>query len=191
MTRVDESLAEIKRAEELDPLSLPIIFHHGLCLFAAGRSEEALAQYRKALDVDATTGASGSHWGIAMIYQERGMYEEAIRELEEAKRLDPRPTWRITGLVEAYALAGRRKEASDMLAQLLELQKREYVSPFAIGQIYAALGDLNQAFAWFNRAIDERELIVAALKVMRRSMRKEVRDDPRYDLLLQRVGLLP
>ena len=189
MTRFDEGLTEIKRAEELDPLSLQMIFHHGLCLFAMGRYDEALAQYRRALDIDSTTGAFGSHWGIAMIHQQQGKHEEAIRELEEARRLDPRPSWRDTGLVEAYALAGRRKEASDMLAQLLEVKKREYVSPFAIGQIYAALGDLNQAFAWFNKAIDEREFIVVYLKVSRPKMRKEVSSDPRYDLLLQRVGL--
>jgi hypothetical protein len=71
----------------------------------------------------------------------------------------------------------------------LEVKKREYVSPFAIGQIYAALGDLNQAFTWFNKAIDEREFVVVYLKVSRPKMRKEVSSDPRYDLLLQRVGL--
>jgi DNA-binding winged helix-turn-helix (wHTH) protein/TolB-like protein len=191
MTRFDEGLAEIKRAEELDPLSLGINFHHGLCLFAMGRPDEALVQYRKTLDIDSSTGAMGSHWGIAIVYEERRMYEEAIRELEEAKRLDPRPKWRMTGLVEAYALAGRRKEASDMLAQLLELRKQEFVSPFAIaiGQIYAALGDLDQAFAWFNKAIDERESIVVALKAMKPSLQKSVLEDPRYALLLQRVGL--
>ena len=189
MTRSDESLAEIKRAEELDPLSLGISFHHGLCLFALGRDEEALAQYRKTLNIDSTTGASGSHWGIAMVYQQRGLFDDAIKELEEAKRLDPRPAFRNTGLVEAYALAGRRKEATEMLAQLVELRKHEYVSDFAIGQIYAALGDTDQAFAWFNKAIDERESVVVYFKAMKRTISKKVLDDPRYGLLLQRVGL--
>jgi len=189
MTRLDEGLAEIKRAQELDPLSLGINFHHGLCLFAMGRPDEALAQYRKTLEIDSSTGAMGAHWGIAMIYQKRGMYDEALHELEEAQRLDPRPSWRKTGVIEAYALAGRRKEASEMLAQLLEVANREYVSHFAIGQIYAALGDIDRAFIWFNKAIDEREPIVVALKVTRSNLRKEVRDDRRYEFLLQRVGL--
>ena len=189
MTRFDESLVEIKRAEELDPLSLSISFHHGLCLFALGRDEESLAQYRRALDLDPSTGASGSHWGIAMVYEARGLYEDAIRELEEAKRLDPRPFFRNTNLIEAYALAGRTKEASDMLAQLLELRKREFVSAFAIGQIYDALGDTDRAFVWFNKAIDERESVVIYFKAMKRSLRKSVLEDPRYELLLRRVGL--
>ena len=191
MTRSDEALAEIKRAQELDPLSLTINFHYGLCLFGMGRHEEALVQFRRTLDIDPTTGAQGSHWGIAMVYQRRGMYEEAIRELEEARRLDPRPSWRLTGDAEAYALAGRRSEALAMLAQILEARKHQYVSPFAIGQIYAALGDKDQAFVWLNKAIDEREVIVVYLRSMGLSepSLSSLRDDPRFQLLLQRVGL--
>src|SRR5215831_5142098 len=191
MTRSDEALAEIKRAQELDPLSLTINFHYGLCLFGMGRHEEALAQFRRTLDIDPTTGGQGSHWGIAMVYQRRGMYDEAIRELEEARRLDPRPSWRLTGDAEAYALAGRRTEALAMLAQILEARKHQYVSPFAIGQIYAALGDKDQAFVWMNKAIDEREVIVVYLRAMGLSepSLSSLRDDPRFQLLLQRVGL--
>jgi len=191
MTRSDEALAEIKRAQELDPLSLTINFHYGLCLFGMGRHEEALVQFRRTLDIDPTTGGQGSHWGIAMVYQRRGMYDEAIRELEEARRLDPRPSWRLTGDAEAYALAGRRSEALAMLAQILEARKHQYVSPFAIGQIYAALGDKDQAFVWLNKAIDEREVIVVYLRAMGLSepSLSSLRDDPRFQLLLQRVGL--
>ena len=190
MTRWDEALSEIKRAQQLDPLSLNINFHYALCLSGMGRDEEALAQYRRTLDIDYRSGASGSHWGIAMIYQKRGMYDEAIRELDEARRLDPRPSWRVTGNAGAYALAGRRKEALEMLAQILEARKHEYVSPFAISEIYAALGDKDQAFVWLNKAIDEREIIVVYLKAMQGSVAiAGMRNDPRYQLLLQRVGL--
>lgn len=190
MTRWDESLAEIKRAQELDPLSVNINFHYGMCLSTMGRYEEALQQLRRTLEIDPNTGGAGSHWGIAMIYQKRGMFDEAIRELDEARRLDPRPSWRVTGNAEALALAGRRKEALGSLAQILEMRKHQYVSPFFIGEIYAALGDKDQAFVWLNKAIDEREIVVVYLKTMQLSVSiASLHDDPRWPLLLQRVGL--
>jgi tetratricopeptide (TPR) repeat protein len=135
-----------------------------LCLAAIGRYEEAVQRLRRTIEIDPSRGASGSHWGIAKIYEKQGLYDEAIRELDEARRLDPRPSWRVTGNAGALALAGRRQEALESLAQILEMRKQQYVSPFAIGETYAALGDKDQAFVWLNKAIDEREIIVVYLK---------------------------
>jgi tetratricopeptide (TPR) repeat protein len=187
MTRWDEALAEIKRAQELDPLSLNIGFHYGLCLFAMGRSEEALAQYRKTLDIDPSTGASGSHWGIAMIYKQKGMYEEAIRELQEAKRLDPRPSGRLAGLAEIYALAGKRKEAMEMLHQLLRMRNETWVSPTSLAQIYAALGNKDEALTWLNTAIDERETLLPFLKNLPLG---DLPTDPRFQQVLKRMDMV-
>ena len=186
MTRWDEGLDEIKRAQELDPLSLPINFHYALCLSTMGRDDEALEQYRKTLEIDPNTGASGSHWGIAIIYQKRGMFDEAIRELELAQQADPRPSFRLLNLAQAYARAGRRKEALSNLAQILQIQKTSWVSPSSLAMVYDALGDTDQAFALWNKAIDEREASVVYLKAMPVG---DIRKDPRYLDLLKRVGL--
>ena len=186
MTRWDEALAEIKRAQELNPLSLTICFHYGLCLFGMGHDEEALVQYRRALDMDPTTGASGSNWGIAMIYVKRGMYEEAIREIEEANRKDPRPAFRLAEIAEFYARAGKRKEAEEKLEQLLRLRKEQFVSPISLAGIYGALGEKDRAFYWLNTAIDEKEILVVYLRAMELG---DLRADPRYQLALHRVGL--
>ena len=186
MTRWDEGLAEIKRAQELDPLSLAINFHYALCLSTMGRDDEALEQYRKTLDIDPNTGASGSHWGIAMVYQKRGMFDEAIHELELAQQADPRPSFRMVNLAQAYARAGKRKEALSYLNQALQIQKTGWVSPSALAMVYDALGDNDQAFAWWNKAIDEREASVVYLKAMPMG---DIRKDPRYKDLLKRAGL--
>jgi|GEM_PF-5402930 len=105
---------------------------------------------------------------------------KALDSFQDAVQKDPK-----------FALAGRRKEALDMLGQLLEAKKHEYVSMFAISQIYAALGDKDQAFAWLNKAVDEREVVVVFLKGMRGSVPSmaNLRDDPRFELLLRRMGL--
>ena len=186
MARFDEALVEIKRAQELDPLSVNINFHYGLCLFAMGRDDEALEQYRKTLDIDSTTGASGSHWGIAVIYEKRRMYDEAIRELEEAQRLDPRPSWRLVNLAEAYALRGDRDKATRMLNDLLKMRTQQFVSPTSIARIYVALGDKDQAFKWFEIAYSERETVLTFLKVVNLG---ELRSDERYQSLLRRMNL--
>jgi TolB-like protein/Flp pilus assembly protein TadD len=186
MTRWDEGLEEIKRAHELDPLSLPINFHYALCLSTMGRDDEALEQYRKTLDIDPNTGASGSHWGIAMIYLKREAFDDAIRELELAQQADPRPSFRALNLAQAYARAGRRKEAMSNLGQILQIQKTSWVSPSGLAMVYDALGDKDQAVAWWNKAIDEREASVVYLKAMPIG---DIRKDPRYLDLLKRVGL--
>jgi DNA-binding winged helix-turn-helix (wHTH) protein/TolB-like protein/Flp pilus assembly protein TadD len=188
MNRWDEGLAEIRRAQELDPMSLEINFHYALCLAGMNRDDEALAQYRKTLDIDSTTGASGSHWGIAQIYLKRGLFDDAIRELEEAQRADPRPSWRKLNLAEAYARAGRRKEALALVGDIVEMQKREWVSPSGLALVYAALGEKDKAFKWWNKAIDERETHVVYLKAL---PLQDVREDPRFSDLLRRVGLDP
>jgi DNA-binding winged helix-turn-helix (wHTH) protein/TolB-like protein/Flp pilus assembly protein TadD len=186
MTRFDEGLVEIKRAQQLDPLSININFHYALCLFAMGRDEEALVQYRKTLDIDESTGASGSHWGIAMIYQKKGMHDDAIRELELAMKFDPRPTWRLTGLAQAYAAKGDRAKANEMLKQILEMRGKSYVSPMAIAHIYSTLGNNDEAFKWLDVAYNERESVLAYLRVVPVG---SARSDPRFNELLKRMNL--
>lgn len=186
MTRWNEALAEIRRAHELDPLSLMINFRYGLCLALMGREDEALTQYRKTLDIDSMTGGSGSHWGIAMVHLKRRQFMEAIRELEAARQADPRPSWRLLNLAEAYGRAGKRKEASALLSQILQMQETEWISPTALAMVYAALGDSEQAFRWWNKAIDERETYVIYIKAMDVG---DLRADSRYTKLLERIGL--
>lgn len=186
MGRFDEGLTEIKRAQQLDPLSININFHYGLCLFGMGRDEEALVQYRKTIDIDESTGASGSHWGIAMIYQKRGMHEDAIRELELAMKFDPRPTFRLTGLAQAYAAKGDKIKANEMLKQILEIRKKSYVSPMSIALIYSTLGDNDEAFKWLDRAYNERESVMAYLRTVPVG---SLRSDPRFNELLRRMNL--
>ena len=90
-------------------------------------------------------------------------------------------------LGHAYAVAGKRAEASKVLADLQSQSKERYVSPYFIALIYTGLGDKDQAFAWLNKAYEERHPYVNHLDV--EPVFDTLRSDPRFEDLLRRVGL--
>ena len=86
-----------------------------------------------------------------------------------------------------YGLAGRKAEANNALKELLELNRRRYVTPVALVQVYLGLGDKDRAFAWLEKAYQERAYMMAYLKVI--PIVDPLRSDPRLDDLLRRMGL--
>src|SRR5437016_943961 len=182
--RTNEGLAEIKRAQELDPLSLPINMTVGWLLCDANRTDEGIDQLRKTVQMDPTFIVA--HNRLALCYERKGMYSDAIAEFEKMSNLGAR-TVALAELGQAYAAAGKRNEAQKVLAELQEISKPRYVSPSVFALIYAALGDKDQAFAWLEKSIDEHDLITARLKVDQRF--DNLRSDPRFAELVKRVGL--
>ena len=114
------------------------------------------------------------------------MYREALAELRQAKGVNVGPR---AELAYTYAISGQRRQATRILTELLELSKRQYVPPFRIAIIYAGLGDKNQAFAWLEKAFQEREGKLAYLKVD--PLFDNLRSDPRFADLLRRLRLPP
>jgi len=182
--RTNEGLAEIKRAQELDPLSLPINMTVGWLLCDANRTDEGIDQLRKTVEMDPAFIVA--HNRLALCYERKGMYSDAIAEFEKMSSLGAR-TVALAELGQAYAAAGKRNEAQKVLAELQEISKPRYVSPSVFALIYAALGDKDQAFAWLEKSIDEHDLITARLKVDQRF--DNLRSDPRFAELVKRVGL--
>jgi len=184
--RTNEGLAEIRRAQELDPLSLPINMTLGWCLCDARQMDEGIDQLRKTIEMD--PGFVVAHNRLALCYERKGMYDDAIAEFQKISDLGARSV-AIAELGQAYAASGKRGEAQKALAELQELSKRRYISPSVFALIYAALGDKDQAFAWLDRSIDEHDLITARLKVDQRF--DTLRSDPRFSDRVKRVGLPP
>lgn len=87
----------------------------------------------------------------------------------------------------AYGLAGRKGEARAIRDELLKLNQRRYVTPAALVNVYIGLGDKDQAFAWLEKAYQERSSYVAWIKVF--PLADPLRSDPRFTDLLLRVGL--
>ncbi len=186
MGRHTEAIAEDRRAESLDPLSLVISADVAMeALAPSGMYDEAMKQCRKTLEMD--PNFANAHACMADSYVHKGMYKEAIAEAQKAVELSGASPPAVASLGATYAAAGRRDEAMKVLSELKARSKREFVSSGDFVMIYTALGDKDQAFAWLEKACQERSDAPTMLKGF--PMFDSFRSDPRYADLLRRVGL--
>jgi len=189
--RHDEAIREMKRAQELDPLSLPINAMVGHTLMMARRYDEAIEQFKKTLEMDPNFNLARI-W-LARAYTYKGMYEEAITERE--KRIDGpggNPDNRATQIQNFAELkaAYKKSGARGFWEKRLEIQKQNQAQggsdrPFVMSEIYANLGDKDQALEWLEKVIEERggDGYIKVDPVL-----DPLRDDPRFQELLRKVG---
>jgi TolB-like protein/DNA-binding winged helix-turn-helix (wHTH) protein/Flp pilus assembly protein TadD len=184
--RLDDGISEAKIARDLDPLSLPINNALAGRLLAAGRYDEALQQVQKTLELD--PNFAPAHQTLGWTYLHSGKREASIQEFQKALQLsgtdDPDL---MLDLGFAYATTGNRREAEIILAKLKRLQERGLVPSGSIAILYGALGNSNEAFAWLQKAYEERDPQLTYVKVGRRF--EPLRHDPRFQALVHRIGL--
>ncbi len=185
--RSQEAIAESRRAQELDPLSPIIHAQAGFVSFEARQYERAVEEYRKALELDPDFVVG--HLVLGQTYGQMGRHEEAIAELERAVTLSQNGAEDIAWLARAYGMAGRTDEARELLADLERRSQASYVAPALFGMIYAGLGEKDRAFECFEKAYQEHG---SYLEYLPNGPEYDVlRDDPRFDDLLRRMGLDP
>jgi adenylate cyclase len=142
--RFDEAQAEMKRALELDPLSDFGLWGLGDSFYFARQYEPAVEQYRRAIGVEPKL--YWSHLMLGWAYVQQGKFNEAIGELNQARRLNDSP--QVTAaLGHAFAASGQRAEAQKVIAELQKTARRRYVSPYDVATIYAGLGEKEQTLA--------------------------------------------
>jgi tetratricopeptide (TPR) repeat protein len=154
-------------------------------LYFARDYDQAVAQCRKALDLD--PNSSGAYDCMGTSYLAKGMYEEALAASQKAVSLSNSDPARLVGLGRAYALADRKSEALRVLEQLQQKSRRGYLPPYFLATIYAALGEKDKAFASLDSAVAERDIFLAWVNVD--SAADPLRSDPRFQELLRRIGL--
>jgi len=184
--RFDESIIEIKRAQELDPRSIIINTTVGWSYYHKRQYDQATKAFQSALAID--NGFWYAHWGLAATYLQKGMYKEALAENKKAK--DSYKDWQP--LIESfigtiYARMGRRDDAQQVLKNLLERSKQEYVPPFVFVDLYFAVEENNQGFEWLEKAYKKRDPQLTWLKV--NPFYDPVRSDPRFGAMLKKMGL--
>jgi serine/threonine-protein kinase len=185
MRRFEESIAEIKRAQALDPLSRIINSNLGLHYYYARQYDQAIEQLRKTIELNPDFGLAYFYMGRTLL--QKGMRSEAIVELQKARGLSGEDPETIAELGYAYGMTGRRAEAQKVLDELNELSKRRYVLPYFIATIHTGLGNKDQAFAWFEKAYEDRHPGLVLISIDPKF--DSLRSDPRYADLVRRIGL--
>ncbi len=183
--RSDEALAEIGRAQELDPLSLSISSSRGFILENARRYKEAIEQLRRVIEID--PNRYQTLWTLALTYLANHQFDASITTAEKAVTVSGRAPGALGVLGLAYGAAGRKGDANKIVDELLQLQKRRYVTPMALVYVYIGLGNKDQAFVWLEKAYGERSNHIAFFKVS--PVVDPLRSDPRFIELLRRTGL--
>src|SRR5262245_19361153 len=183
--RFDEAQAEMKRTLESDPLDDNNLRGLGLSFYFARQYEQAIEQSRRAIGVDRKS--QWSHLALGWAYEQQGRLTEAIAELREARQLDNNPQL-LASLGHAYALSGQRAEAQKVFAELTEITRHKYVSPYDVATVSAGLGEKEQAFVWLEKAYEDRSGGLAVLLKVDPKL-DGLRSDSRFRDLLRRVGL--
>jgi len=181
-----EGLAAMRRGSELDPL-LPMpsasvgYFHIHLHQY-----EQAVEETRKAVEMD--PGFSFSHAFLGVAYALQHKPKEATAELEQALHLSNRGLQALTLAGSSFAFLGKTAEAQKLLDELLDLSRKRYVAPYYPAMIYGSMGEKDRAFEYFEKALQGRDLLPWWL---RNPELDGIRSDPRFQRMLQRMGLPP
>ncbi|PYK36431.1 MAG: hypothetical protein DME54_01120 [Verrucomicrobia bacterium] len=179
----DRGIAELKRAQQLDPLSLIINADLGGAFVAARRYDEAITQLRKTIEMDPRFYFA--HWNLGEALELKGQLPEAIAEYKKAAELDEDPF--VLALVgQADAKLGQRDEAIKILSQLERLATKRYVANYSFAIMHMALGEKAKAIDWLERAYRDRSgPEIVGIKVD--PMLDPLHGDPRFEALVQKV----
>lgn len=181
--RPEEGLNHVKRGRLLNPLSpmsnMPVLFH----LYMLRQYDEAIEEVHKLLQINPDFPAS---WLLTQVYWQQGLFEKAIDEYRKTLVSWDDPEL-LAKLEEGYTEAGPQGAIRAVAAELVERSEVSHVDPFKIASAFAWGGEIEQAFHWLERAVNE-----GSPEIVYLDMRPEfdiVRDDPRYQDLLHRLGL--
>jgi TolB-like protein/DNA-binding winged helix-turn-helix (wHTH) protein/Tfp pilus assembly protein PilF len=180
-----DAIAEMRQAENLDPLSLIINADLAELLGIAHFYDESIQQSRKTIEMGPDFGLAHNH--LAEAYLQKHMFEQAIAGFQKAVQLSSGSPTCTANLARAYAGAGRRTEAVQLLKDLKGRSNLGYSYAPEIAVVYAALGDGDQAMMWLEKGVEER----FNPGVLLRAGFDPLRSDPRFRDLVQRVGLKP
>jgi len=179
----EKAIEEILLGQELDPLSLQSQFYVLLTYFAARRFELVVESGQRLLERDPSFPSG--HLMVAMALAKLGKEREAMDHFQTAARLDEHG-YLAMSLARGYALLGRREEAHRILEKMVALSRTTYVCALEVASIYANLGERDQAFDWFRKAVEDRSECLVWAKVS--PWLDPVRSDPRFEALLRQVG---
>ncbi|RPH74552.1 MAG: hypothetical protein EHM88_22615, partial [Candidatus Rokuibacteriota bacterium] len=178
--RLDEAIAQLARAVELDPLSLELRANRALLDYFAGRYDEAERRLKEVLQTDSTDVLAT--WGLGLVAEQQGRLDEAIAILEPVVGASLN---RKSSIGHTYAVAGKTVQARRILAELRAAEGERYVPAYWFALVHAGLGEREQALRYLERAFEERSTILAYLLIDPRLA--PLRSEPRFVALARRL----
>ena len=181
----DAGIAEGKRALSLDPLSVEAATFLGGDYYFARRYDESIAQLRQAVRMQ--PGYWFARMNLGVSYLQAGRVKEGVEELEAAYQLEPGIPDSLAALGRGYAAAGQPAKVRRILEKLQGKWPHAYVPPYHVATVYAALGDKDRAFAWLDKAYQERSMYLTWINTDPEL--DSLRSDKRFAALKERIGL--
>jgi TolB-like protein/DNA-binding winged helix-turn-helix (wHTH) protein/Tfp pilus assembly protein PilF len=177
MNRMPESISEIEKAVELDPLSTAINSNVGAIYYQAGEYEKSRIQLRKTLELD--PNFVPAHGYLGYIDQITGRYDDALAEYREAQQIAGNDLAYVGDVGRVYVLMNRKEEGEKLLQRASEnSQIAQQFSPYSLCLIYSSLGDVDAGLKWLEKSIEIREFTATEFT---HDMRIEnLRRDPRF-----------
>lgn len=185
MGRTEESIKALRHAKELDPLSPIINTQVGYPYYCARQYDAAIVEFKNALELEPTFAPALNY--LARSYQAKGMDDEAMSTFHKAVEHSGGSPVMKARLGWAYARIGKTVEARRILRELEDEAKTRYVAACLIASLHVALGDKEEAFAWLDKAFQERDVLLLTLNI--ESHLDPLRSDRRFQDLVRRVGL--
>jgi tetratricopeptide (TPR) repeat protein len=187
MGKHEEAMVRMKSGQELDPLSLIINVAVGWNFYHARRYEEAIEQLRRTVELEPNYPVT--YWILGLLLRKTGCNELAVTEGEKGVKLSGDSPLMRAALAHTLAAAGRTSEAVQMLDDLTELARQKYIAPYFFAGIHIGLGENERAIEYLEKSYEEHShwLIYLHLDPSMDSLR----DNPRFQNLLRRVGLPP
>ena len=184
MGRLEEALEQMAMAQSLDPVSSIIARDVAVIHYFRRDFGAALEQCDHTIELN--PHFAPAYLTLSLVQEQQGDLEEALAALERAVSLSPLSPRMHGALGRTLALASKRDAATKTLRKLETLARERYVSPFEFASIYLALGQLDVAFKWLNKARDERVFELIAMRVDPRF--DPIRDDARFDAIVGQIG---
>jgi TolB-like protein/Flp pilus assembly protein TadD len=185
--RPKESIEETARGLALEPTNMILNSELAYAYYLSRDPDAAISQARKTLQLDPTYSYASCilAWSLGL----KGMYQEALSELNKARIISDPPDWSwiIAEIAYVNARIGNHDTARQLLQELKGRTTREYIDPAILSYIHIGLGEADEAFAWMEKAYQEHSGAIGWLQVEPKF--DPVRSDPRFTALVQRMGL--